>query len=85
MIIMEKELNKGVVRFELQDWTSKVLGSYTTLEEAEEHQWNIVVNDEEVQNAKTEEEREEIENGIMEDLYIIGFDDDGKQVIVEFG
>ena len=48
---MEKELNVGVVTYEVQDWTSKVLGVYDNLDDAEERQNELVSNDEDVKIA----------------------------------
>lgn len=68
-------MNEGIVTFELQDWMSNVLGSYDTLEEAEEHKSVLV----------DEGETEEEQDGISEDLYIIGYDEDGIAQDIQFG
>lgn len=69
------EINKGVVNFELQDWASNILGSYDTLDKAEEHKERLV------DEGETEEEQDEI----SEDLYIIGYDEEGNEKPVNFG
>ena len=45
------ELNVGVVVYEVQDWTSNVLGVYDNLMDAEERQNEIVLNTEDVKVA----------------------------------
>lgn len=78
-------MNENVKWFVLEDWTSKELGRYETLDEVEERQQAMVEEDEGYQQAATEEEREEIENGIYEDLYVYGLDEDENVVPVQFG
>ena len=80
-----KKLNENVELFILEDWVGNLLGKYKTLDEVEENQQKMVDNDSNYKNATTEEEREEIENGIYEDLYVFGLDKDGNVVPVEFG
>lgn len=78
-------MNENVKWFVLEDWTSKELGRYETLDEVEERQQAMVEEDEGYQQAATEEEREEIENGIYEDLYVYGLDEEENVVPVQFG
>ena len=84
------ELNKGIVRFVLKDWMGNLINEYDTLDEAEEAIQGVMDNDGELQALKksevfSEDEVEEFEDGIREDLYIYGYDDEGNEREVEFG
>ena len=78
-------MNENVVLYVLEDWMSNEIGTYKTLDEAEDKKFSFVYSNQEYINASTEEDKEDIENGILDDLYIYGLDKDGNKVPVQFG
>lgn len=71
-------MNKNVIKATVEDWMGKELASF----EGE----NCVDNAIEWKELQvTSEMTEEEENGILEDLYIIGYDENDNIVPVQFG
>lgn len=68
-------MNSKIVEYAIETWMGRELRRVDTLDEAEEVKERIV------RQGVTQEEQE----GISEDIYIIGYDNEGKQKPVQFG
>lgn len=61
-------MSENNVTYQVQDWTSKVLAEFDTLCEADSYKEEICYN-----------EDEQLEEMAMEDIYIIGIDENGNE------
>lgn len=71
-------MNKNIIKTTVEDWMGRELVSF----EGENCTWDAMQwKESQVTNEMTEEKQE----GILEDLYIIGYDENDNIVPVQFG